>query len=374
MNESMPAAGRFFGSFLELELASIPPVQNSVWAEWTNTRRVTTFAAARLALRWIVTGLGCRRIWLPVYLCSEVPAALDGTACAVRYYAVDSRLEYTETAKTALQEATTGDAVLFVNYFGKPTAPDFLAFLQSLQGVTLIEDCAHSLVPAPHSPAQWRLFSPRKLLGVPDGGVAVHLGGPHPPAPDLAPSRAADVLERSAPLLLGLEDTSRSLGQYAAYRHSERLLETCTAGMMRLSRLMLQRICFQDIYQRRKDNWTVLHEMLKPYALWPDITDAERDFVPLAYPVRTANPHSVAAMLAERGIFCARHWSTLPTPRQTPSTQSFAAAHALAEELLSVPCDQRMTPQDAYFVGTTVLEQLKVSEKSITTAGAMRRK
>lgn len=67
---------RFYGSFLELALSAIAPAQDNVWAAWTTPGKTFTFATARRALQWLVDGLGCARIWLPAYICTEVPAAL----------------------------------------------------------------------------------------------------------------------------------------------------------------------------------------------------------------------------------------------------------------------------------------------------------
>ena len=53
----------------------------------------------------------------------------------------------------------------------------------------------------------------------------------------------------------------------------------------------------------------------------------------------------MVARLGERGVFCARHWSALPCPRD-----GFDAAWTLAGDILSIPCDQRYDAEDMFRV------------------------
>lgn len=332
----------FYGSYLEFELASLPEAPDNVWRWWTRRGETTTFATARHALQWIVSCLGCARIWLPAYICPEVPASLACTSSEVRYYSIYSNLSYDSGALRGVAE---GDAVLFINYFGRPPDSAFLDTLHGLVGITVIEDCAHALEPVKHTPAHWQMFSPRKLMGVPDGGLAVHLGGTMPPPPERDLPDAASLLQRFTPCLLGLEDRGRHLGQYSAYRNSEYLLSHCRADMMVTSRHMLQRLSRTGVASQRRKNWCILHELLAEYALWDE---PDPHFTPLAYPLCVDEPAAVASALASKGIFCPRHWPELPC------SSVFVEAHRLAGRILSVPCDQRMNVEDMSYVGRSV--------------------
>jgi hypothetical protein len=61
----------------------------------------------------------------------------------------------------------------------------------------------------------------------------------------------------------------------------------------------------------------------------------------MGFPVQARNAEVVSKALADQGIFAPRHWAALPSPRER-----FPASHALAQSLLTLPCDYRYNERD----------------------------
>lgn len=332
-----------YGSFIELDIASIPEVAESVWNIWTGRQQVFTFTSSRSALYWIILNSKVKRIWMPAYICCDVSDVLQNIPIEMHYYHVGERLI---PEASVLDSVEDGDAFLYVNYFGQPRPKAFLDILRKRSAVLRIEDDAHCLDIGESTPADWQLFSPRKLLGVPDGGIAVVHGTRSLPEPVRPEANIKARLLKCWPLLLGLEDPLRCHRQYQYYREAEACVHIDAENMSELTRGMLRRIAHRKVCRRRQENWQTLHYFLKSFGF----LDGCIKFTPSAYPVFVPDPAGLSRKLAEKNIFCARHWSHIPSPR------SFYKEHELAAHLLSIPCDHRMSIDDMAYIAEIFLE------------------
>jgi hypothetical protein len=179
------------------------------------------------------------------------------------------------------------------------------------------------------------LYSPRKLVGVADGGLLVSdaaLPEPEPGragedelwAPEDARSGDPDgrAPERWFPLFQRREGSYRVDGRPMSLRSVQALRAAPAA----------------DLDRRRRENYAHLAGRLGDYALWPE---GEAAFSPLAFPIRVEAQDFAVKALAGQGLFCARHWAELPCP-----SDRFEAAWRVAGTILSVPCDPRYGAAD----------------------------
>lgn len=150
------------------------------WRGAKGERSVEFYSAGRFALSAGIAGaleLRGRKsgvVWLPDYVCEEAVSPLRSEALTVRYYPIRGDLSPDWIWLNA--EATVSappDVFVLVHYFGVPNsfgaARDFCASV----GAELIEDCAHVLVPTSGCGEATSVFSPRKLLPLPEGGLLV---------------------------------------------------------------------------------------------------------------------------------------------------------------------------------------------------------
>ncbi len=331
---------RPIGGFLPLRLPRAAPGPRSLLACWRRDGDAWLLHSARSALRALWQATRPPRIWLPAYVCGEVAAAAEGMD--VRYFPVGERLE-ADTDFLA-RHVAAGDHVLAVDYFGRPPGRAFVALVAARPDVGWIEDRAQALDPG-EPWGDWLLYSPRKVVGVPDGGILV---GRRKALPTLAATPVTD-LAFMLPALERYEDVDESANDrwYATYVRAERAVPFEAHAMSRLATAILDGIDRDADARTRRDNYAALHARLARWALF---ADARVGFAPLGFPLVVPAATGLSAALAERRIFAARHWPTLPSP-----PHAFPAEHRLSEQLLTLPCDDRYGPQDMQRVADAVV-------------------
>lgn len=306
-----------------------PPVPDSLWDTWADEANLTAFRTARSALAAVLAARGIKRVWLPAYVCTALAEGAAGLDC--RFYGVDRALN-----PLWPDQLEPGDAVVTVSYFGKPSTG-------GRRDVLWIDDRAQALDAGPRW-ADVTLYSPRKLVGVADGGLLVSAGALPSPTDDGDDSlwipETARALDPD-----GLEP-SRWYPQFQAREAAYRVDRAAASGRTILA---LKALSATAAIARRKANWRVLARRLADRALWDD---PDPDFAPLAYPIIANDPAALVKALAAERIFCPRHWAELPG-----GTEEFADARWLSEHLVSLPCDQRYTAQDMSRLADAVLAQ-----------------
>jgi hypothetical protein len=238
---------------------------------------------------------------------------------------------------------------LAVDYFGRAPSEEFLSFARSRSDVVFVEDAVQAFDTGQRQWGTWRLHSPRKLVGVPDGGFVTPAGGVLQASVD----RSEPSIDRYRAACLRFEDEAGLAN--AAWHAANQIREAGEAsGCQRMTRLsfeLLLRLPVEPISSRRKLNFIVLAELMEKFAFLPI---EQPGFVPFGFPicVPSATRAEVRAALVVEGIFPAVHWSNLPSPG------SFSAEHTLSTELLTLPCDHRYEPSDMERMAAIVLRAM----------------
>jgi len=194
----------------------------------------------------------------------------------------------------------------------------------------IVEDRAQALDAGPvHG---WAVYSPRKLLGVADGGILVAPAGESPPQPIGEPD--VDRLWRAAELRLE-QPTSDSAPEWHGLNQSkEAAMGIERTSMTAASLEILSRSSIATLIQRRRSNWQLLDSRLKPWSAHPSGQAAP----PLGYVLRLERKLRDALLnhLHSECIFAAVHWPELPVARDV-----FPKEWEWTSELLTLPCDHR---------------------------------
>ena len=106
-------------------------------------------------------------VWLPAYICPEF-ASYAPTNC-LRYYPLDADLS--PQVDVLAKNARANDVVVGVNFFGRAPNRSFIEYVASSRRILFVEDCAQAMETGQPPWGDWRLLSPRKLVGVADGGL-----------------------------------------------------------------------------------------------------------------------------------------------------------------------------------------------------------
>jgi len=320
------------GGFFALE---IPDADGGILQSWSEGRHVACFVNARSALAALIAAERPRAVWLPAFLCGAladaVPAALR------RYYPVGPTLT---PEVSALGNVQSGDMLIGINYFSYPPAADFIDFVAASPDVLFVEDCAHCLAPESPGWGGWRLFSPRKLLGVADGGILVAMrSGLQVPQPKIMGKFPES--QWLAPLLR-FEDESQGLAGiwHVANQDKEAAMTVSDVAMTRLSHSLLALTDPKPLIQRRMTNFLTLEAELSPLLLSLGRRSGD---APFAFPIKLKENRrdEVLKRLHDQRIYAAVHWRDLPSP-----VEHFSAEHRLARELISLPCDHRYRAED----------------------------
>lgn len=324
------------GGFLPLALP-MPPVADSLLARWEGEGQARfRFANGRSAIAAILRAGAVRRLWLPAFFCPHNADALAAVT-EIGFYPVDEELR--ADSEFIQDKAREGDAILTVCYYGRPIAPTLGALRAARRDLLWIEDRAQAMAPSGPPIGDWLVYSPRKLIGVPDGGIAVGMAGAKLPAPD-AMRRSADW---AAAALMRFEDRAEIENDrwHPLYRAGEDSQRIGNEPMSRLSETILAATSADAAVAARMRNYRQLNESLSAIALWSDIAPGTAPaFAPLGFPVRSKSADAIWNALRAERIFAARLWSAVPKGVRCPP------AEVLAGEVFLLPCDQRYGPDD----------------------------
>ena len=231
--------------------------------------------SCRHSLEYILRGLNwITVVWIPYFTCEVVLEPLKRLNIPYRFYHINRDLEIATDIALAEKEY-----LVYTNYYGiKDTYGKSLA---TKYGNKLIVDNAQALFCKPHKECH-QIYSTRKYIGMPDGGLAVTS------IPDKSHALPIDVsYGRCAHLLTRLE-LNPSEG-YRDFQKDDEQLSNCELSRMSaISRGIFASVNFESIKQKRRDNFAILHSVLgKMNKL--NILSMNEFECPLVYPYWTEN-------------------------------------------------------------------------------------
>ncbi|MFM0740385.1 hypothetical protein PQQ51_24350 [Paraburkholderia xenovorans] len=300
------------GGYLELELSR----------DRTELHRdALRFQSARAALLALLRACRPSAIWMPWYLCESMVEPVLMAGIPIRRYEIDAQLRVKSVT------LADGEWLLYVNYFGISgrSVDDVLARFPRDR---VVIDNAQAFFAAPRECAA-TVYSPRKFVGVPDGGYLVtNRAVPEPAEIDLTSS------QRFAHLLQRIDAGAES--GYADYTTAEESLKRQEPKRMsRLTQRILSSIDYADVRARRVAHFAYLHEKLGHDNAFP--VEPADDNVPLCYPYLNNAGHLQAKLISKR-IYTPRYWPEIAAGESVPEFEA-----QLARTTLFLPCDQRLS-------------------------------
>lgn len=301
----------------------------SVLEVWTGDRVWAGFVNARSAFAALVGSLPGVTVWLPAFVCSDL---VDPSfAERVRFYPVGEGF-VPDLARVEAGMAA-GDLVLVVACFGQPVAEGVEAFARRRPDLRIVEDRAQALDPGPAADDRWVLYSPRKLLGVADGGLLVApVGDSALPQPSATADSAA--LWRAPDLRHDDPEGRDNTVWYAANREKEAAMVVTAEAMTERSLSILSQTSLASLAGPRLANWHVLDRRLRRWSALP----GEAKVPPPGYVIRLESEvrDRVLQGLHAARIFAAVHWPEIAAP-----AADFPREHGWTRELITLPCDHR---------------------------------
>jgi hypothetical protein len=273
--------------------------------------------SCRNALELVFISMNPQRVWIPKFVCDSVLQPINHLKLNYCSYSIDRNLEINDDIK--MQD---GDVIIYTNYFG--IKDKYVEYLVNKYGNRLIVDNAQSFY-SKHYKGISTVYSPRKFVGVPDGGIAYI---DNPVQLNYQQDKSFDRCRH----LLRRYDETASQG-YSDFRVNEESLDNREIMLMsNLTKVLLRNVDFYFVKKRRTQNFEYLHKKIgKDNKLKIDMNSIE---CPLVYPFYTDNVNLRKQLISNK-IFVATYWpNVISDCRNQPEFE-------LANCILPLPIDQR---------------------------------
>ncbi len=306
------------GGYFSMELGPVNPYYRFSHTHALNSGR----HALELILRQIEPKP--RLVYLPYYTCEVVLEPLKRLNIGYQFYRINEKLEIAK-----LPELKANEYIIVNNYFGIKDYYIDRLFLH--YKVKMIVDDAQAFYHFNHLEMR-AFYSPRKFVGVPDGGIAWTSGAKEIRLPqDYSADRSIHLLRRI--------DAGAEAGYKEFQKDDASLSDEPMKAMSALTRSLLERIDYENVKQKRRSNFEALHIALAQTNKLT-IPDWDTFVCPMVYPYLSEDD-SLRKRLIDNKIFVATYWSNVLEWCQEDSTE-----YRLAKYLLPLPIDQRYGNED----------------------------
>lgn len=292
--------------------------------------------SGRHALEYILRAIGQNKImtiYVPIFTCDSVYHHLRKLGVHYEFYHINEQLEI------ATPPVLKDDEYIIVNnYFG--IKGKYVNKLSLKYKTQLIIDNSQAYFEPTHI-GERAFYSPRKFVGVPDGGMAFTSGEYKITDTDVSYDRCSHLLKRI--------DAGASAGYGDFHRNSETLTNAPLMKMSHLTETLLLSIDYDDVMMKRKANYDILREALEGSNLLK--TPSSKDVAcPMVYPYMTEDT-ALRSHLINNKIFVATYWPNVLRECATGGTE-----YRLANEILPLPIDQRYGEKEMKFIIKTINE------------------
>ncbi|MDR2221791.1 MAG: hypothetical protein LBE34_03525 [Flavobacteriaceae bacterium] len=299
------------GGYLELDLRNSRKIHNSAVA--VNT--------GRNGLRYILRTNKYSKIYLPYFTCDVVLNTIKEEGIDYEFYCINTLLEPVFEWKILKEN----EAFLYTNYFGLKDK-----FVTEL--IKIIKNCIIDNAQAFYAKAingVDSFYSPRKFIGVPDGGYVYCKGNLHIDKVDVSYNRMSHLLKR---LEIDAEEG------YNDFTENEKLLDTLPLKKMSvLTSSLIDNVDHEYIKEKRRENYRYLYEnfeVINKINLPLDINS-----VPLVFPLWLEK--DVRGILHKNRCYTATYW-----PNVIEWVNEYSLESKLTNEIVYLPIDQRICLED----------------------------
>lgn len=281
--------------------------------------------SGRHSLEYILMSLGTiNRLWIPYYTCDVVLQPIERLGIPYSFYRINKDLTLAE--EVALSE---DEYLIYTNYFGLMDM--YCKEMANRYGSHLILDCAQAFF-APRVEGINTFYSPRKFVGVPDGGIA-YADNPIPvelPA-DHSFDKCAHLLKR--------HDLTPMDGYNDFKESSHKIALSPLSSMSTLTQKMLSSLGYGAIKQRRLTNFTLLHTHLAA-SNELQVPSLDSFSCPMVYPYYTKDPEMRKRLISNQ-VFVATYW-----PNVLEWCKEGDLEYELCKNIIPIPIDQRYGDKD----------------------------
>ncbi|MCF2901349.1 hypothetical protein E5N72_04235 [Pseudoalteromonas sp. MEBiC 03607] len=291
---------------------------------------VCEFQSARAALYAYLEAKKIEMLYLPDYICDSIFPAIESLKIEIKFYSVSELLL---PKQQFLNIDDVRSRVILVNYFGLLTKP-IKEFVNQNPRLFIVDN-SQALF-AEHIEGTVSIYSPRKFVGIPDGGYL--LASCDIPMPnerfDSSPYLSHLLLRASGDVSKGYEkflSAERALDSFYPKRISQ--ISSYILASTNKEKIIHSRKSNYEYFQRKFDEANKLNLPLN-------------DQVPLCYPLKLDFPvNEICEALIKKSIFLPRYW---------PSKYNGEVGMGMFDKTLFLPIDERLNYKKIEFLSNEI--------------------
>ncbi|MCS6095031.1 hypothetical protein [Shewanella baltica] len=253
------------------------------------------FQSARAALYAYLNSAKIKTLYVPNYICDSIFPALESLNVNVIFYSINDLLLPDNISECT---STNDSKILLVNYFG--LLSEQIKILTTIRPESFIVDNSQALF-CEHIEGTTSIYSPRKFLGIPDGGLlrtSINID---------MPEDCYDASKNCGHLLL------RAAGYvqagYRQFLEAEQALECFIPKKMSvISAYLINCADINLIKETRQRNYKFLYSKFKSLNQLQLPINGQ---IPLCYPLKISHDvGSVYKQLINNAIYLPRYWQS----------------------------------------------------------------
>lgn len=296
------------GGYLGLELGK----KRNNWLE-----DKSLFNSGRSACLYYLNYHDIKELMIPYYICGDFVEYLRNNNISVRFYKIDDNFEL-------ISKISIESNLLYVNYFG--TKDSYIDKLSKAYK-NLIIDNSQALFNNPINSTIPTFYSPRKFIGVPDGGVLFS---------DIQSLDLPDYHSFENCLhLLKQHDLDSESGYSDFIKNEETLVNSPISSMSNLSKIIIESIDLDYIKCVRISNFKYLRTHLYKY----NKMNLKSIVSAYTYPLMVDNGIDLRNYLIYNKVFTPTLWSD-------QLDKVYGIEREMIENIVHLPIDQRYGEDD----------------------------
>ncbi len=304
------------GGYLELELNDFGSVYHD---------NAVAVNSGRNALEYILLANNYQKIYIPYYTCDVMLQPLKRQNISFEFYYLNRDF----TPKMGLLKK--GEALLYVNYFGlfENIIPELFKKYSNI-----IVDNSQAFYSKRYKSIP-TFYSPRKFFGLPDGGFI------YPNQKIIKKLKCDKSGNRMGHLILRIDDSTEK-GYQLFLENDKKIDYLPLRKMSKLTEKLLRNINFEEVRNRRNENFYFFHKLLKHSNKLSYLLEKSLINGPMIYPFLRENNLILREKLIKNKIFVATYW---PNVIQWIGNEK-VFEKTLVNDLIALPIDQRYGKKD----------------------------
>ncbi len=278
---------------------------------------------------------GCKRIWIPVYLCDSIRNTFKKKGVKMCFYNQDGNFNPINI------DAKKDDAVLLVNYYGIMSNQRMTELAESYEHPII--DCAHAFFCKPIKNAI-TVYSCRKFVGAPDGAYVLGRNA-HYFIDEYQQCYSSDTADF---LLKRIEYGCWGKGYEARRRNEIRIDSEDCMRMSKLTKTLMDAEDYEFNRMKRKENFSYAHELFGNINMIDPLVYMDDETVPMTYPL-VINNDDLLTKLQSVGYFQWHWWSYICDEQPICSFE-----HWISRYIIPIAIDQRYGQEELDYIAKVI--------------------